>query len=205
MNTKKKTVLAAALVVAIIALAGVGYAAFNTNYTGTTQSDTTTYDVDWVKVTLDSYGTVGPADTYMLFDTVNNAGTISYYWNGSTIVTRTATVTIPADAASSNDRDTFTLSITAGAAPSGYTLQYKVDNENEWHNYSGAIEKTILTASATSQNVTISYRAVPEAIADTALGVEGEQPDEHILVADIADPASTVVLPALKFTVTGEQ
>jgi hypothetical protein len=80
MNNKKKMVLGAAFVVAILALAGVGYA-ITDNFHGTTSSYERDADVDYVKVSLaagDYSEETLPISTSLYWDSVTTSAGTQY-------------------------------------------------------------------------------------------------------------------------------
>ena len=148
MMNKKKTILAAALVVAIVALAGVGYAALSPNvYKGETSSVASDYDVDWVIVSLGETGyapvnTIHIAfDTATAWDTTTSAPKTTFKWLGSDEVTHNLQITIPADISGDNannrDRDSFTLKAEVTFSSSIYKLQYSI-TDGTWVNYTSS-------------------------------------------------------------------
>ena len=202
MNTKKKTILAAAFVVAIIALAGLGYAATWPGYEGKTSTTdvTNTYDIDYVVVKLDdaSYAT-SATPLYITYDeeTTWDDGLVkTFTWTGSTSITNTVSFEVPTTNAAT-DPDTFKLTISAGALTSDlYKLQYKLSDMDDFEDWeSGATYYTATTLSNLN-SITIEWRIVPDI--------------ENIMTtgAAVADPTtllSTINMPVLTYTVTATQ
>jgi len=124
MNASKKTMFAAALAVAIIALAGVGYASYATSYKAVTVNDDNDAEVAYVKATQTDYTGVfnGNADfnTYSFGVDTNETivytlvggeeiGTTGHYGKslGSTTITLANTTNI-------SDYTKYTISASAG-------------------------------------------------------------------------------------------
>ena len=81
MKSKKVTMLAAALVVAVVAAAGIGYAAVS-NYTATTSNTNNTLDSTYITVNQGGTGTYDSNTFFkgLYFDTVNvSDGEFNYY------------------------------------------------------------------------------------------------------------------------------
>lgn len=218
MNTKKKTVLVAAFIVAILALAGIGYAtAFSDSYKGTTKTETSTYDVDWVRITpgTDAF-TPKTTGLYVVYDTVTTyaAGNYvyTYYWLGSTSVSHDVAIEIPNDYGNVEDRDTFTITATVdtttNAIPTGYKLQYKVGTE-DWQTYSSsATLASNITSSAVDTWITgveVSWRYVPSQ--DNIGNVDDGGASGIAVTANIGTAVTdnSLTLGAITYTVTATQ
>lgn len=212
MNTKKKTVLAAALVVAIIALAGVGYAAFSDSYKGTTDSGSSTMDVDYVIVKLNSeaYSDV-TTGLFVVFDTettyVTDNYVVEYTWLGSSEVTQNVKIEIPENTDEDPDYYTIKAEVTVPTEYNGnYVLQWKIAG-SDWSNYNsttGAVlqEKTNATATINEWKTgkDILWRYVPDDGTGTGMTtVNTVVPNE-----DFA-PQSSLTLPEITYTVNVNQ
>lgn len=213
MNTKKKTILAAAFVVAIIALAGVGYAAFSTSYKGTTTSATNDFDVDYVVISLDNPAyTAKTENLYVMYDTITNASGSTFYWLGSSVISHTVTVTIPtADTAVTDDPDTYRITATIAnspAIPEGYGVQYKVGNDGEWTLVNGEIvlQDSTTNISSWSSGKAVQWRFIPLTENDEAVSTAAHGGDDGVEVTfENFVPGSTLQLPAITYTVTAQQ
>ena len=224
MMTKKKTILAAALVVAIVALAGVGYAAFSASYSGTAQQTATNeFDVDWVVITpgTAAYSSVN-TELYVMYDTstaYSNGEIIkTFTWIGSSTVGHYLEVIVPDSDNGQGDSDdpdyyTITASISNFTTPDGYQLQYRIVGQTAgtWSAYSGSsvtLESNVTSIASNHVNgwdgtsKQVEWRYVPLDGANAA--TEG---------VAIADPSFRLTgtysgyfdLPAIVYSVTANQ
>jgi len=208
MNNKKKMVLGAAFIVAIMALAGVGYATlFSDTYKGTAESKTQEYDVDYVIVTLggSSYSTL--SNLYIVYDTVTthpeNADVTTFKWKGSTAVSHTVTATVPDDEKDGQDPDDLKLKVDVTFSVTGYKLQYKV-GDGTWTTYTAESAIHATGEDVTPGNaITIAWRAVPTDIADSNAPEDGG--DEGITLTTAVPNQGVVTLPAITYTVEATQ
>lgn len=191
MNTKKKTILGAAFVVSIIALAGVGYAAITNNFQGTTSSANQTVDVDWVKVSLTDVNqytarTVPYTEKAFYWDSATNSSGTT--WTPKTAnVQMTYALTIDLTSVENNDKlqlqisgltaadANFTLSATFGGEP--------LDISGGGVATVGGADGTVKSSFPTGDLVVI---LTPVAVATDGV------------------PPTTAVFPALTFTLVGE-
>ena len=188
-RSKKKMVLGAALVVAIMALAGVGYA-WSANFNGTTDATgTKTVDVDYVTLSLSSanYTTqvvpIGTAALYWDSSTAAN-GTTTYTVKSPGYVTYTYQVTI--DTTALEATDLLKLTVTGLTAPSGYTISCTYDGDDceidEGTAVIGGAEGSVIS------NFTGQKAFVVKLTADSPR---------------TTSPPTTAVFPPLTFTVEG--
>ncbi len=204
MNNKKKMVLGAAFIVAIMALAGVGYAAFSDTYKGTTQSAANTYDVDYVIVAVGENGYSTLTNLYIVYDTSTVSAatpTTTYQWKGSTNVAHDVEVTIPADYGSTQDKDTFKLKAEMTfAGGSDYKVQYKMGT-GSWTNFTGSDLATGNVEITQSGTTNLIWRIVPDEVES-----QENEPATPVTVTFTAEtPAASVELPVITYTVTATQ
>ncbi len=192
MNNKKKMVLGAAFIVAIMALAGIGYAVAGGQFTAETSSASKYVDVDYATVVLDgnSYTqTTAPAGVHILWNTSTASnGTVTYNYNTTHVDKIDYTVTINVDALEAKDK--INLEVTGLSAITGAAIHWAWDSGDEtWE--SGAI--------------VIGGNDGTEVPATTVAG-------EHHLyiwivptspVVGTPAPATSYTIPALTFTVNG--
>ena len=129
MNHKKKiTMLGAAFAIAVIALAGVGYAVTG-NYTARTDSATSSYDVDWVVLKLDEDAYTSPSNIRVVWNEVTTYTNSAYNYAFDFIVADVIEheLTIVSTAA---DSDELSLTATVSFSSNIYTLKYSTDGTN---------------------------------------------------------------------------
>lgn len=199
MNNKKKMVLGAAFVVAIMALAGIGYAIAD-NFHGTTSTSARDADVDFVKVYLrgEDYATTAfPIAKSLYWDTVTS-------WNTSSSATETQytaraggitvdyEVTIDITSVEPTDKIELTVS---GLSFTGLTGTYTV--ACTWTPSGGSASEVTIT----DGNGTL--------ISETAAGSNNITGTFSVTVTPSDSPKSSqpdvkITFPAITFKVTGE-
>ncbi len=147
MQKNRMIIGAVALVAVSMVFAGVGYAAFTGDYTGTTSSSSDT-SVNYVTVALGAGQYTVPLALY--YDTSNSAGTITYTLKEGCETVYDVTITaVPNTTASAS----FTVATDPNPTviPGGtLSFQYKLAGGN-WTDYSGAVNVTLTSGSATLQ------------------------------------------------------
>lgn len=192
MNNKKKMVLGAAFVVAIMALAGIGYAAV-TSYNGTTSSKEQTVDVDYVVVKLGNEGYLPGAEISLVYNTETEATvtagevtaiTTTYNYVESTELT----YNIIGESDTIVEENNVVLKLNAAEAfdESGFILEVKYGTGN-WTKVSGTGD--------------VQLSDDKDTILDTtAFSVRVNIDEENPLSAGVAPP-ETIDIPAFTFTI----
>ncbi len=187
MNNKKKMVLGAAFVVAIMALAGIGYA-ITDNFNGETSAVAKVDDADYVTISLsaENYSTTTlPITKAFYWDTETAAnGTITYTPRSTQGVDYTYDVTIGKNAVEGTDK--LELTIVGFATITGYTVSCT------WNGTDAEIVgDTVTVASADASTWNVDNEFIVTIAPASAQGT-----------TDV--PATTVTFPALTFTLTGQ-
>lgn len=130
MNTSKKTMLAAALAVAVVALAGVGYAL---SYTATTTNGGNSLDAKYVTLSQDATAFSANILTSIYYDTVQDTASAYKYY--------------PVSDYALNDAGTVYTHLTTGHSHAGYALisepiSLTVDNSHSTSATSGTFVVT---------------------------------------------------------------
>ncbi len=191
MNNKKKMVLGAAFVVAIMALAGIGYAAAASSYQGTTDSETAEVSVNYVKIKLGNNGYLPPETLNITFDTETSpvisagavTGTTTTYTNPQSDIL-TYLITVEGEVDDVDTPVTLTASVASAFSETGFKLQVKY-GDGGWLNFTGTTlelstaKATILADGGTQFQVQVIQ--------------DGELP--------AGGPPATITIPAITFTV----
>ena len=205
MNNKKKMVLGAAFVAAIMALAGIGYAAvFSDTYKGTAKSNTQSYDVDYVIVSLGEQSYTPADELYIVYDTATVYNTTTskeettFMWLGSTSVLHSVTAKVPTESSTTTDPDDMVLKAEITFSETGYKVQYKTDTT--WTDYSTGDISTDGIAIEPGDDVEIYWRIVP-----TDIGAQEDGGDSGITLTTAVPDTGIVQLPQITYTVIAEQ
>lgn len=206
--SKKKVALSAALVVAIIALAGVGYAAAH-SFTGKTTSIDQSVDTDYVVVSLSDPGYVAATEFHAVWNSVTvpntsaGTGTLTYY---DFVESDSVTYDVTVDASvleTASPANTVTLKAqwaSAQAALSGYGIKVTFDG-NEY-TFDGAISANGIVF----QNVSITPGTSPTKTMVIELYEHGTPAPNPYGEYITETPASTsVTIPAIIFTAEATQ
>ena len=169
MNSKK-TMLAAALVVGVVALAGAGYAAFAGYYTATTESSNNDLNAVYLKLSQTGDGSYSAGMlTEIVFDTVNtgtvgNANTPVYtYKPVATHTYDSSWVFTATDAHHTTDETNY-------AAKISKDLTLNVDGTESINGASGSLTVTASSSFTTYEGLT--YRMIITGAATNALHAE---------------------------------
>ena len=203
MNNKKKTILGAAFVVAIMALAGIGYAAA-TSFTGSTNSVAQDVDVDYVSIYLSAnayQATVPAGGAHIIYTSVSDSTNTTYTYDSEHVDFLDHTVTIDLSAIENTDKVKLVIT---GTAPDGaydvyYTYsQSAISGSESWTKFTGSINigsDSTTKASATTDGLYttghLGLKVVPHDTSSIEVAHGGAGPSTE-----------NATIPALTFTLT---